>query len=164
MKKIIILLFLGIFTAFPARASKIEKAEELLKLINFDSVLDLTYEQAMLPILCTVVMSTEEQAMLKQEFEEILDAPALSKVFMQFWVDHFTEEELGQLLAFYKTTVGKKTLQLMPQYAQFSMIELQKWMQERTKKFFELGQKIDAKYPKRSGMEAEACIKEKMGM
>ena len=42
--------------------------------------------------------------------------------------------------------------------------ELQKWMQERAEKFFELGQKIDAKYPKRSGMEAEACIKEKMGM
>ena len=160
MKKIIILLFLGIFTAFPARASKIEKAEELFKLINFDRVI----EQAMLPILCTVVMSTEEQAMLKQEFEEILDAPALSKVFMQFWVDHFTEEELGQLLAFYETTAGKKTLQLMPKYVQFSRIELQKWMQERAEKIFELRQKIDAKYPKRSGMEAEACIKEKVGM
>ena len=164
MKKIIILLFLGLFTAFPGRASKIEKAEELLKLINFDSVLDLTYEQAMQPIFCTVVMSTEEQAMLKQEFKEILDAPALSKVFMQFWVDHFTEEELGQLLAFYETTAGQKTVQLMPQFAQFTMIELQKWMQERAEKFFELGQKIDAKYPKRSRMEAEACIKEKMGM
>ena len=101
MKKIIILLFVGIFTAFPGHASKIEKAEELSKLIDYDSMADLAYEQAMLPILCTAVMSTEEQAMLKQEVEEILDAPALSKALMQFWVDHYTEEELDQLLAFY---------------------------------------------------------------
>lgn len=53
------------------------------------------------------------------------------------WDRHFTAAELRQLLAFYDTPVGKKTLEVQPAIAQESMLAGQQWGQR-------LGMKIGA--------------------
>lgn len=53
------------------------------------------------------------------------------------WDRHFTAAELRQLLAFYDTPVGRKTLEVQPAIAQESMVAGQQWGQR-------LGMKIGA--------------------
>ena len=53
------------------------------------------------------------------------------------WDRHFTSAELRELLAFYDTPVGRKTLEVMPALSQESMLAGQQWGQR-------LGMKVGA--------------------
>ena len=132
-------------------ATKQEKADELLKLMNSQAVFDSIYAQAMVPISCELIMPPAEEEKLKDDYMKIADMPALMKTLSQFWIQHYTEQELDQLINFYKSDLGKKSIELMPLYTQYSMKELHKWGQEKGPKFMELGKGLSQKYPKRSG-------------
>ena len=165
MKKFIAAAALGLLISASASANtKQEKAEELLALMNTRAIFDTTYTQSMMPLSCTLIMTPADEENLKKEFMEIADLDALVKKLSQFWIQNYTEQELDQLIAFYKTDLGKKSISLLPQYTQVTIAELQKWGQEKGPQFMELGKKLAQKYPKRSGQEIEACIKSKTGM
>ncbi|MDY6407303.1 MAG: DUF2059 domain-containing protein [Pseudomonadota bacterium] len=165
MKKTITALSLSLLMAMPVcAATKQEKAEELLKMMNTQSIFDTVYTQAIIPLSCEIIMSPEEEIKLKDDFMKIADMDALMKTLSKFWVDNYTDQELDELLAFYKTDLGKKAIQLTPQYTQYSMTELQKWGEEKGAAFEKLGEDLARKYSRRSGLEVEACIKSKMGM
>ncbi|MBR6411777.1 MAG: DUF2059 domain-containing protein [Alphaproteobacteria bacterium] len=145
-------------------STKQEKAEELLALMNTQAMFDSMYDQTIPQVTCELEMTPAEEEEFKKEFMEILDIQSLMHTFSQFWIQNYTDKELDQVLAFYKTDAGKKTIELMPQYMQFAMTEGQKWGQDKGPKFMELGKKYAQKYPKRSQDQKEICIKSKMGM
>ena len=164
MKKIIAVSAVALMMAGSClAATKQQKAEELINLMNTQAVFDAVYAQAAIPLSCELIMSPADEAELKKEFMQIADMPALMRTLSQFWILHYTDHELDQLLAFYKTDLGKKSIELMPQYTQFSLAEMQKWGEQKGPKFIELGAKLAQKYPKRSGEQTKACIKAKMG-
>lgn len=165
MKKLIAALSVGLFlSGSVSAATKQEKAEELLALMNTNAIFDTTYAQSMIPVSCTLIMTPADEENLKKEFMEIADLDALVKKLSQFWIQNYTEQELDQLIAFYKTDLGKKSIALLPQYTQVTITELQKWSREKEPQFIELGKRLSQKYPKRAGYEVEACIKSKTGM
>lgn len=54
---------------------------------------------------------------LRNEFQDVLDERmAEFEAFMvRLYAQHFSEAEIGQLIAFYRTPVGRKTIEVMPQ-------------------------------------------------
>ncbi len=62
-----------------------------------------------------------ELQMTDKKFAELL-TPVYDK--------HFTEQDINGLIAFYKTTLGKKLLEKQPLIIQDSMIASQQWGQE----------------------------------
>lgn len=57
------------------------------------------------------------------------------------WDRHFTTAELRELLAFYDTPVGKKTLEMLPAISQESMVAGQQWGQRLG---MEIGAELEA--------------------
>ncbi len=165
MKKIFaVFMTVLMFSGSCLADTKQEKAEEILNLINVRSAVDVAYDQIMIPVSCEIIMSAEEEAEFKKEFIKIADVPSLINDEMEFWVQNYTEEELDQLLAFYKTDLGKKNIALMPKYAQFSAKVMQKWQQQKAPKIVELTEILVQKHSRRSGEETQACIRSKMGL
>lgn len=166
MKKIITLLFWGVLMASPAYAmTKTEKVDKLLSLMDFENnkVVDAVYEQAMTPVLCSLVMLPSEEYVLKEKFLQIMDFDSYLNKLIHFWVDNFTENEIDQLLAFYQSSVGQKSLRLIPQYLQSAMDEAEKWLASKTNDLEKFIEEINNQYRKRSGKEIKDCIKSRMG-
>lgn len=165
MKKIIALSSAVLLLAGSVQAAtKQEKAQELLNLMNMQATFDAAYTQSIIPVTCTLTMPASAEEELKTEFMQIADMPKVMQNLSQFWIQNYTDQELDQLIAFYKTGVGKKSIELMPQFTQFSMTEMQKWGQEKGPAFIALGKKMAQKYPARTEAEAKACIKSKLGL
>ncbi len=54
-----------------------------------------------------------------------------NEVFFPLFDQHFSEQDLNQILAFYRTAVGRKTLQIMPEVIQQGMVNLNEIVQSR---------------------------------
>ena len=162
MKKIILFLALAMFIS-PAHASKEEKANALMKAMNVEATLNVAYDQALIPLSCQFVMTPVDEAAFKTDFIKAVDAESFVKELSQFWLQNFTEQELDDMLKFYRTPTGKKSIALMPEYTKYMLTEQKKWGEKIMPKLIELGQRISEKYQQRSGTEAAACIKQKQG-
>lgn len=55
---------------------------------------------------------------MKQFFGKYMSWASLQEEFVTLYARNFTEAEIKQIVVFYKTPVGKKTLQLMPKLMQ----------------------------------------------
>lgn len=75
-----------------------------------------------------LLIEEETNAMMEQE------APALLASLVPIYDRHFTEAELQQLIAFYQTDLGKKTIAVMPKVMQESLATGQAWGQEMAPK------------------------------
>jgi len=162
MKKIILFLALAMFIS-PAHASKEEKAATLMKLMNVEASLNVAYDQAIIPLACQFIMTPADETALKAEMMKAMDAESIVKILSQFWVQNYTEQELDEVLKFYQTSAGKKSIDLMPAYTKFMLAEQEKWMKQIMPKMIDLGKRIEQKYQKRSGKEAMSCLKQKGG-
>ena len=164
MKKFLVALLFSTVITTPAYATKKEKALELLQLnnANFQQI-DRMYDQAMIPISCSFVLSSDEEQQVKDKFSKIMNLQTFIDNMAQFWVQNYTEQELDEILKFYKTETGKKTVALMPKYTQLFMQEHQKLMNNIAPKLKDFGDELTTKYQKRSDTEIEACVHSKLG-
>ena len=74
---------------------------------SIDSTLDLQIQQN--PAL------KSKRAAMKTFFDRYMSWSSLEGDFIKIYTEAFTEEELNQLTVFYKTPVGQKTINLMPE-------------------------------------------------
>ncbi len=79
-------------------------------------------------------------------FSKTFDNPKIVAEIATVYENSYTKEEMAQLLEFYKTPLGKKTLETMPQIMQQSAIIGQKFAMEHQAKFQAEMQEIMAKY------------------
>ena len=162
MKKALLLIAL-VTLAMPAFASKEEKAAALMKAMNAEASLNVAYDQALIPLSCQFVLTPAEEATLKTELVNTMNAKAFVDTLAQFWIQNYTEQELDEVLKFYQTSAGKKQIALMPEYTKFMLDEQKKWSAEVMPKLVQLAKQIEQKYPQRAGQEAAVCLKQKMG-
>jgi hypothetical protein len=74
--------------------------------------------------------ATVQQAIDEVVMPEIrLHLPEFKQIFTEIYVRHFTADELRGLVAFYATPLGRKSLQVLPQITQESMMAGQRWGQ-----------------------------------
>ncbi len=88
----------------------------------------------------------EVSAAADRFFAKTFDNPELEKEMAKVYENAYTKEEMEQLLEFYKTPLGKKTLETMPQIMQESAKIGQKFAMENQAGFQAEMQEIMTKY------------------
>lgn len=139
--------FLLLAVHMPAHAAGNAKRENILKLLEMTGAKNIAVQfgQGMnqqivqilkasnpnMPERAFVIVGEEVDRLLKQE------AGALMEVIIPLYDKYFTEAELKEMIKFYQTPVGKKTIQVMPQLLQESMAVGQTWGEGVAPKLFE---------------------------
>jgi len=146
MKLRILIVVLCLFVPLAARAgeaspSHIQAAEELFRTMKIDTLLDQTID--------TILKAQAEQ---KPELAKVQDVvrpflakymswDALKPQLVAIYTDAFTEAELREVNAFYKTPTGQKTITAMPALMQKGMAMGQKAVQDHLPELQEAIQK-----------------------
>ena len=72
-----------------------------------------------------------------EKYEKRLQGSTLIDMSIPIYAEHFTPEEIDQLVKFYSTPIGQKTIKTMPLVLRESMESGQKWGQETGMKIIE---------------------------
>jgi hypothetical protein len=134
MKKIFILFFLCgmVSVAFSQTKTKSEKIRELLELTG-SGELGIQVMQTLIPAYEKNFPNVEKE-FWKQLSNEI-NAEELVSLVIPIYDKYYSESDVDQLIAFYKTPLGAKLIKTMQPIMQESMLAGQKWGKE-------LGEKI----------------------
>lgn len=159
MKKFISACLLTTFLAFPAHADKQDKLKELVTLMNYDKLINETIEQQVYaPLDCIFMIPQNEKQDIKNQLTQAFNLRKLIDSIVSFLSQNLTEEELDDLLAFYKTPGGKKLITLQTALSQFTTDELTAWFKDIDPQMRSFASQLEAKYRKRSGNEAQMCM------
>ena len=167
MKKLFVLLALLCLMNSPAQAGKDEKVNELIELAYYqtmNSMLEPMLQQMTSPIECSYALDENAEKELKNDIKKVLLTIQLktTNIIKPFYADNFTEAELDELLASYKSPAMQKMMKLSPKIAQESMTSMQKLMGEITPQLIAVFQKVEGKYPARPAEEQASCIQKKL--
>jgi uncharacterized protein len=134
MKKALLILFLSIAAILSSYGqTKEESIRELLHANETDSMIDKNIN-SMIPMMFDKIMLKEKDTIFKNKVKEQLNTQnsafqALEQLIMnevvKIYDRNFTEEEINQYLAFFRTDAGKKFVKTTP----FIMRESMKSMQ-----------------------------------
>lgn len=117
MKKIFILLVLLVVTSLNAYAvsdSHRKAAEELMNVSGLkDSMNRMINQMVALQLRQKPVMAPYKNILIKF-FKKYLGFDSIKYDFIDVYTEEFTEKELKEITAFYKTPTGKKTITKMP--------------------------------------------------
>jgi hypothetical protein len=141
----IILLTAGL----PARAddeSHRQAAEELLRAMRVDKQMESALEQTLDVSIKSQPSLKPYREVMRKFFAKHIGYDALKEDLVKIYVEEFTEPELRQILAFYKTPAGKKMVEKSPALMSKSM---QLSMERVSKNQDELKQMIEAEVKKR---------------
>lgn len=147
MKKIIVLLFcISVFQIGNAqKTSKEEKIKELLELTGSGKI-GLQVFENIISDFQKSFKSVPEEFWIK--FKAEAKPEDFVNMILPVYAKYYTEDEINQLIAFYKTPVGKKVISTMPQLMQESMQIGQEWGEKLAEKIYnqieEKGYKKDA--------------------
>ena len=155
-KKLLVLLSLIAATSMANAdvAKQRALAEEMLEVSQASSVLDNMSKQVDAMFAQTVQQmnltgdkqaeAEKYQQRLNTIMKEELSWDKLKGQFVDVYVDVFSEEELEELVEFYKSPLGQKLIVKMPQLMQESMGLAQKQMQSIIPKIKALSQEMQA--------------------
>ena len=150
----VLLLSLLIFSSslYAEQNTKQQKIDELIKVMNLDSMVDSMYGQV--------------EGMMKGMSDQMGGKPSEQTIFDKYYGDmttvlktemswakmqpmmvnvydkHFSEQEIADMLAFYKTDTGQKILEKMPVVMQESMQMSQSLMKDAMPKIQTLAQQL----------------------
>ena len=126
MKRFLAALFILSSSAFAEPSEEaIAAAEELSKVMGvkeemksgFDAMLPLIDQQAK-QLGLSAAQTAELRGIYKAWFENDFDHEALARKSTLLYAEHFTVEELKELAEFYKSPLGKKTIEVLPKLTQ----------------------------------------------
>ncbi len=135
MKKTAFLLFFC-FTAFTASFSQTKQAaiSELIQVMKSDSMMNKMID-AMIPAMTNQMLSQVKDSTAKVRSTEIMKiamettkelAPKMNIMIASYYEKYFTESEINDFLAFYKSPTGQKSINLMPQMMNDMMGDMMK--------------------------------------
>ncbi len=142
MHKLGMLLFVSLLltaSVGPSHAQADEKSHraavmELFKVMQMERLIEKTLDASLEMQLSANPALGAFAPKLRQFLAKHMSWAALQEDFVRLYAGAFTEDEVKQLVTFYKTPVGKKTLQQMPklmqQGAELGMARVQKHMPE----------------------------------
>ena len=114
MKKlfiITILIFSMSITGFSAEISKQKKIKELFQIMDVQAMTN-EMSQMILNDTGSMNLSKNQKAALQKEMQSMIDY-VLNKQ-AELYDKHFTEQEIDDILNFYKTPAGKKVIEETP--------------------------------------------------
>lgn len=92
-----------------------DAAAELFAAIDMPKVMDQAVEQTLVVQMKANPAMQPYEAVFRRFFAKYLSYEAIKEDLAQMYMQSFSADELAQLSAFYKTELGRKTLETMPE-------------------------------------------------
>jgi hypothetical protein len=110
----VMVLVIAVGGAWAAEDAHYQAASELLELAHMDEVLSQTIDQMLdLQIQQNPELALYEKVM-REFFAKYMSWDALKEDFIKIYMEEFTEAELKDMIAFYKTPTGQKAITKTP--------------------------------------------------
>ncbi|EGI74515.1 hypothetical protein PH505_af00320 [Pseudoalteromonas distincta] len=150
----VLLLSLLIFSSslYAEQNTKQQKIDELIKVMNLDSMVDSMYGQVegmMKGMSDQMGVKPSEQAIFDKYYSDMttvlkteMSWAKMQPMMVNVYDKHFSEQEIADMLAFYKTDTGQKILEKMPVVMQESMQMSQSLMKDAMPKIQTLAQQL----------------------
>lgn len=137
--------------------------EKLLLLTKQDQLLEQTFpqiKQLVLQQIQQTELSQEQSRLMEEYFNKIFDVmkdemswDKMKDDFIQIYMAVYTEQEVNELIAFYESPIGQKTVEKMPQLMQESMAISQKYTMNMMPKILAIAEEMAAKIQNNSQEE-----------
>ncbi len=121
MKKLILVSLLSLLPLAAEETKKTTPAERLLEITRFEQTMMETGDasfQTVKDSLAVHNLNAEEMSEVKDAFMAYMGKlaadPELRKRTIELYNENFTEEEINELIEFYETPLGQKTLTALP--------------------------------------------------
>ena len=150
----VLLLSLLIFSSslYAEQNTKQQKIDELISVMNLDSMVDSMYGQVegmMKGMSDQMGVKPSEQAIFDKYYSDMttvlkteMSWAKMQPMMVNVYDKHFSEQEVADMLAFYKTDTGQKILEKMPVVMQESMQMSQSLMKDAMPKIQTLAQQL----------------------
>ena len=150
----VLLLSLLIFSSslYAEKNTKQQKIDELISVMNLDSMVDSMYGQVegmMKGMSDQMGVKPSEQAIFDKYYGDMttvlkteMSWAKMQPMMVNVYDKHFSEQEVADMLAFYKTDTGQKILEKMPVVMQESMQMSQSLMKDAMPKIQTLAQQL----------------------
>ena len=150
----VLLLSLLIFSSslHAEQNTKQQKIDELISVMNLDSMVDSMYGQVegmMKGMSDQMGVKPSEQAIFDKYYGDMttvlkteMSWAKMQPMMVNVYDKHFSEQEIADMLAFYKTDTGQKILEKMPVVMQESMQMSQSLMKDAMPKIQTLAQQL----------------------
>lgn len=150
----VLLLSLLIFSSslYAEQNTKQQKIDELISVMNLDSMVDSMYGQVegmMKGMSDQMGVKPSEQAIFDKYYGDMttvlkteMSWAKMQPMIVNVYDKHFSEQEIADMLAFYKTDTGQKILEKMPVVMQESMQMSQSLMKDAMPKIQTLAQQL----------------------
>lgn len=153
IKTLAALILLSVSISSNAQSdSKQAKLNELVNVMNMDSMVETMYVQmeAMMKNMSTQLgVQTSEQAIFDKYYQRMSEVmkedmswEKMEPGIVDIYTRNFSEEEIDDMLTFYKSETGKSLLQKMPSVMQESMQMSQSLMQTTVPKMQQIAQEL----------------------
>jgi hypothetical protein len=138
---LIVVLFASPFMLKAGEAER-KAANELLEISRFEKVMDNAVNAAVQMVKQMDPKMESHEAKVRKFYKKYMGAESLRKEVIDLYAEIFTEKELKEIIAFYKTKTGQKALEKLPELMKRSiriaqtrvmqnMGELQKMLSEK---------------------------------
>lgn len=146
MKLRTLIVVLCLFVPLAARAGEVspshaQAAEELFRTMKFDTLLDQTIDTILKAQMAQKPELAKVQDVVRPFLAKYMSWESLKPQLVAIYTDAFTERELREINAFYKTPTGQKTITAMPALFQKGMAIGQKAVQDHLPELQEAIQK-----------------------
>lgn len=132
MKKIVFLvLMLASFSVGASEESKRKQLEELMSLMDMHSMVDQMYSQfesQLKSMSAQMGVQASDQPLVDRYYEKMIQLfkkevnwDKMRPGIIDIYAKHFTEKEIADMIAFYKTDSGRSALAKLPMVTQESM-------------------------------------------
>lgn len=105
-------------SAWAADEDALKAAEELLNTLNMETLLSDSIDAVLTAQVQQEPQLRQHEQAMRTFLRKHMSYASLKPDFLRIYADAFTADELRQLSAFYRTPLGIKTVQLMPQLMQ----------------------------------------------
>ncbi len=111
-------MFTALTLSYASDAGAVKSAEKLLEVMEMDKNYDRLMEQmADMQVQQNSAFADKKEAVMAF-FNKYMGYEQLKPDLVAMYSDVYTEKELNDLIVFYKTPTGKKSVSLMPELAQ----------------------------------------------
>ncbi|MEL0641064.1 DUF2059 domain-containing protein [Pseudoalteromonas aliena] len=150
----VLLLSLLIFSSslYAEQSTKQQEIDELISVMNLDSMVDSMYDQVegmIKGMSGKMDVKPSEQAIFDKYYGDMttvlkteMSWAKMQPMMVNVYDKHFSEQEIADMLAFYKTDTGQKILKKMPVVMQESMQMSQSLMKDAMPKIQTLAQQL----------------------
>jgi hypothetical protein len=146
---VMILVAVSAHSALADEASHREAAVKLLELSSMAETMDQVIDQTLMMEIRQTPQLVLYQDVMKRFFRKYLGWESLQEDFVKIYMEEFAEEELKDIIAFYETPTGQKTLNKAPvlfakgaeigqRRVEENISELQKMIEEETERLKKL--------------------------